>query len=67
MSFIPIDAFPQIFPIRLMWLEGVLTILGIFILSSTLSSRSLHIGGGPTVTTAIFLVVLSDVTTDAER
>lgn len=60
-------AFPQIFPIRLMWLEGVLTILGIFTLSSTLSSRSLHIGGGPTVTTAMFLVVMSDVTTDAER
>ncbi|MCJ1463419.1 hypothetical protein MMC07_002026 [Pseudocyphellaria aurata] len=44
-------AFPHIFPIRLMWLQGVLTIFG----------------GGPAVTTALFWVVTTDVSSEAER
>lgn len=45
MSSVQTVAFPQIFPIRLMWLQGALTILGIFIftVSAILSSRLLHI------------------------
>lgn len=51
----------------MMWLQGVFTILGIFTVSAKLSSRSPYIGGGAPVGTALFLVVMSDVTTDAER
>ena len=51
----------------MMWLQGVFTILGMITLSAKMSSRSCYIGGGAPVVTALFLVVMSDVTTDAER
>ena len=48
---IDLGAFPQVFPIRLIWLQGLIAIFG----------------GGSLVVSALLLVVVSDITLEYQR